>query len=119
MKFSVFTASTPEWTPAEAARNLADQALEMLGDHLAHVHVKNVAWRTDGTRPDGSVGWRAEWSPLWSGQADLPVYFRALSTVGYNGWVTAEDFSVDVPLAERTRDNLVYLQSLRELTMSP
>ena len=25
MRFSVFTASTPEWTPAEAARTLAEQ----------------------------------------------------------------------------------------------
>jgi sugar phosphate isomerase/epimerase len=88
--------------------------LEMLGDHLAHVHVKNVAWQTDGTRPDGSVAWRAEWSPLRCGQADLSAYFRALSTVGYDGWVTAEDFSLDRPLAERTRENLAYLQSLRE-----
>jgi sugar phosphate isomerase/epimerase len=88
--------------------------LEMLGDHLAHVHVKNVAWQVDGARPDGSVAWRAEWSPLRSGQADLSAYFRALSAVGYDGWVTAEDFSVDVPLPERTRDNLVYLRSLSE-----
>jgi sugar phosphate isomerase/epimerase len=88
--------------------------LEMLGDHLAHVHVKNVAWQPDGARPDGSVAWRAEWSPLRSGQADLPAYFRALSAVGYDGWVTAEDFSVDVPLADRTRDNLAYLRSLHE-----
>jgi sugar phosphate isomerase/epimerase len=88
--------------------------LEMLGDHLAHVHVKNVAWQTDGTRPDGSVAWRPEWSPLRSGQADLPAYFRALSAVRYDGWVTAEDFSVEIPLAERTRDNLAYLRSLRD-----
>jgi sugar phosphate isomerase/epimerase len=88
--------------------------LEMLGGHLAHVHVKNVAWQTDGIRPDGSVAWRSEWSPLRSGQADLPAYFRALSAVGYDGWVTAEDFSTDVPLYERTRDNLSYLRSLRQ-----
>jgi sugar phosphate isomerase/epimerase len=89
-------------------------ALEMLGDHLAHVHVKNVAWQTDGTRPDGSVAWRADWSPLRSGQADLPAYFRALSAVGYDGWVTAEDFSVDLPLPQRTRENLLYLRFLSE-----
>lgn len=88
--------------------------LEMLGDHLAHVHVKNVAWRPYETRPDGSVAWRADWSPLRSGQADLPAYFRALTAVGYDGWVTAEDFSVDLPLAERTRDNLIYLRSLHQ-----
>jgi sugar phosphate isomerase/epimerase len=88
--------------------------LEMLGEHLAHVHVKNVAWLKDGTRPDGSVAWRADWSPFRLGQADLTAYFRALSAVGYDGWVTAEDFSVDLPLAERTRDNLSYLRSLHE-----
>jgi len=88
--------------------------LEMLGDHLAHVHVKNVAWREDGVRPDGSVAWRADWSPLRTGQADLSAYFRALSAVGYDGWVTVEDFSVDLPLLERTRDNLSYLRSLHE-----
>jgi sugar phosphate isomerase/epimerase len=88
--------------------------LEMLGEYLAHVHVKNVAWRPDGTRPDGSAAWRAEWSPLRSGQADLSAYFRALSSAGYDGWVTAEDFSTDFPLPERTRDNLSYLQSLRD-----
>jgi sugar phosphate isomerase/epimerase len=88
--------------------------LEMLGDYLAHVHVKNVAWLSEGTRPDGSVAWRADWSPLRSGQADLSAYFRALSTVGYDGWVTAEDFSIVLPLAERTRDNLAYLRTLRE-----
>jgi sugar phosphate isomerase/epimerase len=88
--------------------------LQMLGDHLAHVHVKNVVWQSGGTGPDGSVTWRADWSPLRSGQADLPAYFRALSTVGYDGWVTAEDFSIDLPLAERTRDNLAYLQFLHK-----
>jgi sugar phosphate isomerase/epimerase len=88
--------------------------LQMLGDHLAHVHVKNVVWQSVGTGPDGSVTWRADWSPLRSGQADLPAYFRALSTVGYDGWVTAEDFSIDLPLAERTRDNLAYLQFLHK-----
>jgi sugar phosphate isomerase/epimerase len=88
--------------------------LEMLGEHLAHVHVKNVAWRVEGTRPDGSAAWRADWSPLRLGQADLPAYFRALSIVSYDGWVTVEDFSTDLPLPERTRDNLAYLRSLRE-----
>lgn len=88
--------------------------LQMLGEYLAHVHVKNVAWSSDGTRPDGSVAWRAGWSPLRSGQADLSAYFRALATVGYDGWVTAEDFSTVLPLAERTRDNLAYLRTLRD-----
>jgi sugar phosphate isomerase/epimerase len=86
-------------------------AFQMLGPYLAHVHVKNVAWRSAGTRPDGSTFWAEEWAPLRDGQADLPAYFAALRRHGWDGWVTAEDFSTAVPLAERTADNLAYLKS--------
>lgn len=87
-------------------------AFEMLGPYLAHVHVKNVAWRPAGTRPDGSTRWTPEWAPLRAGQADVAAYFEALAAVGYDGWVTVEDFSTALPLAERTRDNLAYLRAL-------
>jgi sugar phosphate isomerase/epimerase len=86
--------------------------LQMLGPYLAHVHVKNVAWLPSAPGPDGTVTWRHEWAPMRAGQADLAAYFTALRDVGYDGWVTAEDFSTAVPLAERTRDNLSYLRSL-------
>jgi sugar phosphate isomerase/epimerase len=84
----------------------------MLGPYLAHVHVKNVAWQPDGQRPDGSTRWVERWAPLRAGQADLGVYFAALGRVGYDGWVTVEDFSTARPLMERTRDNLAYLRQL-------
>ncbi|MEU8264331.1 sugar phosphate isomerase/epimerase family protein [Micromonospora sp. NPDC048999] len=87
-------------------------AFEMLGPYLAHVHVKNVAWLVTGTRADGGPRWSAEWAPLREGQADIEAYFAALRRFGYGGWVTVEDFSTVVPLAERTRDNLAYLREL-------
>jgi len=86
-------------------------AFDMLGPYLAHVHVKNVAWRPAGSRPDGSTAWAEEWAPLREGQADLPAYFAALRRHGWDGWVTVEDFSTAVPLAERTADNLAYLKA--------
>lgn len=89
---------------------------EMLGPYLAHVHVKNVAWRPTGEQPDGSTGWVWEWAPLRTGQADIEAYFRALDAVGYDGWVTVEDFSTDLPLAERTLDNLRYLREVHART---
>ncbi|MFG1886071.1 sugar phosphate isomerase/epimerase family protein [Micromonospora sp. NPDC049102] len=85
---------------------------QMLGPYLAHVHVKNAAWRVSGTRDDGGPRWSAEWVPLREGQADLAAYLGALRRVGYDGWVTVEDFSTAVPLAQRTRDNLAYLREL-------
>jgi sugar phosphate isomerase/epimerase len=39
------------------------------------------------------------------------AYFAALVRCGYDGWVTTEDFSTELPLEERTRDNLAYVRS--------
>ncbi|MFI6759772.1 sugar phosphate isomerase/epimerase family protein [Micromonospora sp. NPDC050417] len=89
-------------------------AFEMLGPYLAHVHVKNAVWRPVGQRPDGSTAWAEQWAPLRHGQADVGAYFGALAEVGYDGWVTVEDFSTAQPLAERTRDNLAYLRTLAD-----
>nr|BFE61340.1 hypothetical protein GCM10020063_058660 [Dactylosporangium thailandense] len=87
-------------------------AFQLLGPYLQHVHVKNVAWRAVSTAPDGTVAWKADWATLREGQADVGAYLRALREHGYDGWVTLEDFSTAVPLRERTRDNLAYVQSL-------
>jgi sugar phosphate isomerase/epimerase len=87
-------------------------AFEMLGEYLAHVHVKNVAWQPEGARPDGSTVWKEQWAPLRDGQADIGGYFDALRQFGYTGWVTVEDFSTELPLEDRTKDNLAYLRSL-------
>ncbi|GAA3333711.1 sugar phosphate isomerase/epimerase [Curtobacterium albidum] len=88
-------------------------AFELLGPYLAHAHVKNARWVDTGdTRADGSRVWQHEWAPLRDGQASVSEYLDALHQVGYDGWVTIEDFSTDLPLAERTADNLAYLRSL-------
>jgi sugar phosphate isomerase/epimerase len=86
---------------------------QMLGPYLAHVHVKNVAWQPAGRAADGSTTWSAEWATLRGGQADIEGYFKALDAYGYEGWVTVEDFSTDLPLEDRTRDNLAYLRDIR------
>lgn len=91
-------------------------AFQMLGDYLAHVHVKNVAWRPTGVGPDGATLWTEDWATLRAGQADLERYFEALARHGYDGWVTVEDFSTELPLEQRTADNLAYLKAVRSRT---
>jgi sugar phosphate isomerase/epimerase len=80
--------------------------LETLGPYLAHVHAKNAGWRQSGRRADGSLAWQAEWTPLDAGVVDLRDLFAALRAVGYDDWVSVEDFSTEHPLAERVRGNL-------------
>ncbi|WP_426005680.1 sugar phosphate isomerase/epimerase family protein [Paenarthrobacter sp. NyZ202] len=85
--------------------------LELLGPYLAHVHVKNARWvRTEERDAAGAAIWAHEWAPLAEGQGNVLAYFQALESVGYDRWVTVEDFSTEVPLAERTAGNLDFLR---------
>jgi sugar phosphate isomerase/epimerase len=93
-------------------------AFQLLGPYLAHVHVKNVRWVAGDAEADGTVRWRAEWATLKAGQADVDAYFTALHEFGYDGWVTSEDFSTELPLRERTAGNLAYLREVEVRTRS-
>jgi sugar phosphate isomerase/epimerase len=86
--------------------------LDLLGEYLAHVHVKNCAFHLAAVESDGTLRWEPKWVPLREGRAHLPELFRALAAVGYDGWLAVEDFSDAVPLAERTAANLEYLRSM-------
>jgi sugar phosphate isomerase/epimerase len=85
--------------------------LEVLGDYLAHVHLKSGRWDESGQRPDGSTEWKGVPAPLRTGIVDVPALFRALAQVGYDRWVTFEDFSTELPLGQRIRDNLAYAKA--------
>ena len=86
--------------------------VEALGPYLAHVHLKNAAWRPAGPRDDGGAAWRVDWTPLRDGMVDVVALFRALRAVGYDEWVTFEDFSTELPVRERSRDNLRYARDV-------
>jgi sugar phosphate isomerase/epimerase len=89
VKFSVFTASTPEWDPAEAARNLAAQGWD------------GIEWRiTDqepATPPGFWAGNRATWplTGLEDHLADLARTTRdaGLEFSGLGGYVRSRDRS--------------------------
>ncbi|MBX3078708.1 MAG: sugar phosphate isomerase/epimerase [Cryobacterium sp.] len=87
-------------------------AFQMLGDYLAHVHVKNVKWLADAPDADGGVRHREAWAPLRTGVASMQEYFEALRKVGYAGWITVEDFTEELPVEERAADNLAYLKAV-------
>jgi sugar phosphate isomerase/epimerase len=86
-------------------------AFQMLGPYLAHVHVKNAEWhKTDELAADGAAVWKNRWATLRAGQASVDGYLAALVGHGYDGWITLEDFSTELPVEERTRDDLTFLR---------
>jgi sugar phosphate isomerase/epimerase len=88
--------------------------LEVLGPYLAHVHLKNAQWTQAGKRGDGSADWRSGWASVSGGVVDMAALFRALRQVGYDGWLSFEDFSTDQPLYDRMRDNLTYIKGVAQ-----
>ncbi len=67
-------------------------ALELLGPYLSHVHAKNCMWVQTGDR-DGAARWEWRMAPVNQGQADWRKITAALKKVGYEGWLSFEDFS--------------------------
>jgi sugar phosphate isomerase/epimerase len=84
-------------------------AFQLLGPYLAHVHIKNARW-VGIAGADGVTAWHHEWATLREGQGDVRQYIADLVACGYDGWITLEDFSTTLPLAERTADNLAFVK---------
>lgn len=95
-----------------------NMGLEILGAYLGHVHVKNAVWqRTDVPVPEADSGehapvWRSVWGPLREGAVHWPTVIAALKEIGYDGWLSFEDFSGSAPTETLLRDNIAYIRSL-------
>ncbi len=89
--------------------------MEILGPYLAHVHVKNAIWAPSAEQADGTIEWAWKWASLRSGLGDVKAYFRSLREVGYDGWVTVENFTTEVPLEARIANDLEYLKAAARL----
>ena len=82
--------------------------LELLGDYLSEVHLKNAAFE-----PREGV-WQARWAPLRSGVVNFGALFTALKEVGFDGWFALEDFSGALPSREALTDNLEFVRNAWE-----
>ncbi|MDC3416775.1 sugar phosphate isomerase/epimerase family protein [Aquibacillus salsiterrae] len=80
--------------------------LELLGDYLAHVHVKNAFWQKKEEHADGTVDWSVEWAPVEKGIVDWKQVFTDLKAVGYDGYVGMEDFSLAYGTKESIKHNI-------------
>jgi sugar phosphate isomerase/epimerase len=70
------------------------EAMEILKDHIAHVHMKDATWSDD----PGNA-WGAE-VPLGQGQADIPAVVNKLKQIGYTGPLVIEREAGDARIAD-------------------
>ncbi|MHC6595161.1 sugar phosphate isomerase/epimerase family protein [Arthrobacter sp. C152] len=83
-----------------------DMALQILGRHLSHVHLKNAAYFPS---PDGGP-WKHRWTPTNEGIVDVDRVLALLKASGYSGWISVEDFSTTRPDKDKTAFNAAYLR---------
>jgi len=88
------------------------KSFELLGDYIAHVHIKNAAMVQTGTDGFGSATWSMSQMPLWRGTADLARLFRIMNEYGYDGSVCVEDFSDEENTLDKLKHNLEYIKKL-------
>ena len=87
--------------------------LEVLNEYLAHVHVKNAVWeRNPNPKHATDSAWRTVSAPMRDGFANWPQVIADLKSVGYDGWLSFEDFSQSAPTEELLADNIAYIKSL-------
>ena len=65
-------------------------ALNVMGDFLAEVHVKNCRWVAGAVGPQGTRKWDTENSDLEDGCVDWAELIGALKERGYKGWLIEE-----------------------------
>lgn len=99
--------------------------IEVLGEYLAHVHMKNAIWKrtetslpsilaanaSDQREPHAPI-WKAAWSPISEGIVHWPQVIADLKATGYDGWLSFEDFSASASSDKLLQDNIAYIRSL-------
>ena len=80
--------------------------LELLGPWLEHVHVKNSQWVRDERGK-----WQATWARMDEGIVDWSQVIDDLRAVGYDGWLSLEDFAHG-PVPEKLAGDLALMRKL-------
>ncbi len=86
--------------------------IELLGEYLTHVHVKNGVWNLIETTDDGVEIWKPGWAPFKKGHADIKKLLQVLKDVNYQGYVSVEDFSNEEDTYSKLKNNIDYLRKI-------
>jgi len=86
--------------------------LEILGPYLNHIHVKNAILLPDGQGGDGAAKFASKQAPFWEGMASFENFSAALKAVGYDGYLSLEDFCGELTTDEKLEKNIAYLKKV-------
>lgn len=70
-----------------------EMSLDIMGQYLAHVHVKNSGWKEVNTDEIGNVEWQSIAHSLLGGIVNWKDILVMLKARGYEGWLSVEDLS--------------------------
>jgi len=85
--------------------------MQLLGEYLAHIHIKNASWVIEKKDKNGVFFWKPTWARLKEGFVNWKEIMDALKIVGYKGYLSFEDFS-DIPTEKKLTEDIEYLKSL-------
>lgn len=91
--------------------------LEIIGDYLTHVHVKNATYALSTSANSEEVdseaaNWQVQWSAIDNGAVQWKYVIKALKAIGYDGWLSMEDFSASQSTDSLLKYNIAYIKSL-------
>jgi sugar phosphate isomerase/epimerase len=86
--------------------------LELLGPYLSHVHYKNNRAEIRERRPDGTAVWDLSACPPADGLVDWREVLGDLRAVGYDGWISNENFEPGIDPESKLRRDLAYIKKL-------
>ncbi|MFP4029685.1 MAG: sugar phosphate isomerase/epimerase family protein [Candidatus Brocadiia bacterium] len=91
-----------------------EYGLSMIQPWLAHIHVKNARPVVLGTNDLGQANWGYEWCPLKEGLLDWCEIMAILKQLGYDGYVSLEDFNPETQAEEKLNDFAQYFAQIME-----
>ena len=80
--------------------------MELLDRHVHHVHIKDSTWAPN---KDGKLA--PGFAPIGEGVVDFDKLFAALKAIGYDGYLSFEDFSIAKSDDDKLRDNMAFIKS--------
>lgn len=86
--------------------------LEIMGPYLKHVHVKNAGYKPLAKENASDPGWKVEWAAIDQGAVHWKSVLQALKAIGYDGWLSFEDFSNTQPTEQLLEHNITYIKLL-------